>query len=266
MNMNILRSALALGLLLSVGCMQLQTQEPKELPPPVSLLDLQSRYLDDDYKYFVASKDYPKSMLCYRNEELIKQAKGNCTIYICLDQQRGRLYVHGKIAADWPVSTGVSGHETPTGNFKIWEKKVDHASNLYGHVYDAEGKRIGSNAKDGIPEGGRFDGTAMPYWQRLTGDGVGMHIGNVKAGRRLSHGCIRTPRAMAKTLYDVTLLGKTRVYIVQGAETPYYVKDILAMKVGLPEMTEEEKEKAAKAKAKAEKEKAKAEAQGKKKS
>lgn len=258
MKSNILRSLLSIGMLLSVGCLQMQNQSVKDLPPPVSLLDLQSRYLDDDYRYFVASKDYPVSMQGYRNEDLIKQAKGNCTIYICLDQQRGRLYVDGKIAADWPVSTGTNGHRTPTGTFTISDKRSRYASNLYGSLYNADGKRVGSSSRSGVPEGGRFVGSSMPYWQRLTRDGVGMHVGNVKPGRRLSHGCIRTPRGIAETLFAVTISGKTRVHVVQGLEEPYYVKDVLSLKEGLPDMTPEEKKKADKAKAKADKAKAKA--------
>ncbi|MFI3244110.1 MAG: L,D-transpeptidase family protein [Akkermansia sp.] len=228
-------------------------QQPKELPPPVSLMDLQSRYITNSYEHFVASKQYPKTMMVYRNDALLAMAKGYCTIYICLDQQRGRMYVEGKVAADWPVSTGVPGRETATGKFRILEKKETYASNMYGVMYNAEGKRINGDAKssDEVPEGGKFVPSPMPYWQRISWDGVGMHISRVKAGRRLSHGCIRTPKAMAKTLYDLTTLNKTRVYVVQAPEKAYYVKDILVKKIGLPEMTENEARQVAKAKARA---------------
>ncbi len=218
-------------------------------------MDLQSRLEPNSYEYFVASKEYLKTMHVFRDEALLAQAKGHCKIYICLDQQRGRMYVHGKVAADWPVSTGVPGRETKTGNFRVLEKKETYASNLYGVMYNAEGKRINGDAQatDEVPEGGKFVPSPMPYWQRISWDGVGMHIGRVKAGRRLSHGCIRTPRDMAKELYGLTLVNKTKVYVVQHPEDVYYVKDILATKVGLPEMTEEEARRVAKAKARAEK-------------
>ena len=44
--------------------------------------------------------------------------------------------------------------------------------------YDAEGKCINYNAEstDPVPEGGRFDGSPMPYWQRLTNAGLGLHL------------------------------------------------------------------------------------------
>ncbi len=254
----IVKTLIASAVLLMVSC----APKPVVVLPPVSLMDLQSRYEQNSYEHFVASKEYPKTMLVFRDPALLAVAKGNCTVYICLDQQRGRLYVDGKVAADWPVSTGVPGRETATGKFRVLEKKEEYASNLYGVMYDADGKRVNGDAQatDEVPEGGKFVPSPMPYWQRISWDGVGMHIGNVKAGRRLSHGCIRTPRAVAKELYGLTIQGKTRVNVVQELEDVYYVRNILATKVGLPDMTEEEKLALAKAKAKADKEAAKAKA------
>lgn len=42
----------------------------------------------------------------------------------------------------------------------------------------------------------------------------------MKAGRRLSHGCIRTPGSMAAELFDITALGSS-VKIVQNPESLY---------------------------------------------
>ena len=67
----------------------------------------------------------------------------------------------------------------------------------------------------------------MPLWQRLTGDGVGMHIGKVRAGHRLSHGCIRTPGDMARELYRVTRVG-TRVSVIKNIEPNYPAREALA--------------------------------------
>ncbi len=183
----------------------------------------QPPHLPGTYEHFITHNGYPTTMEIYRDEPLLAQASGKSPIYICLEQQRGRLYVGDRVAADWPVSTGVAGRPTPTGTYKVLEKKPDYASNLYGKIRDAKGKTINSNAdvtKDAIPEGGRFDGSPMPYWQRLTWDGLGMHVGKVKAGKRLSHGCIRTPRDMAKQLYDITTF-RTKVHIVDELETCY---------------------------------------------
>ncbi|UQT46502.1 L,D-transpeptidase family protein [Akkermansia muciniphila] len=87
-------------------------------------------------------------------------------------------------------------------------KKEDHTSNLYGKMYDAEGKCINYNAEstDPIPEGGRFDGSPMPYWQRLTNAGLGLHVGKVRR-HPVSHGCVRLPRNVAEILYRQTSIG-----------------------------------------------------------
>lgn len=174
-------------------------------------------------QFILATPEYPTTMAVYEDAELLKQHTSKSPIYVSLKQQRARLYVNGQVAMDWPVSTGVGGHETPTGKFRIVEKEKSHASNRYGHIYNAEGKCVNYNADifvDELPEGGRFDGSPMPNWMRLTSDGVGMHTGKVKAGKRLSHGCIRTPNAVAVKLFGLTSVG-TPTTIVSGVEEMY---------------------------------------------
>ncbi len=226
-----------LGLCVGLSSCQLQQQLMTPPPPPPVIYTPEP----GSYEEFVyTSKDYPKVMDMYINNELIAKANSkNIRIAICLNQQRGRLYVteknpeglvREKVAADWPVSTGVDKRETPTGNFRIRLKKKDHSSNRYGKMYDAEGKCVNRDAdafKDPVPEGGKFVGAGMPNWMRLTSDGVGMHTGKVRAGRRLSHGCIRTPSLMASKLFDITAIG-TRVSITQGLEPTYPAHQALA--------------------------------------
>ncbi|MBR5886572.1 MAG: L,D-transpeptidase family protein [Akkermansia sp.] len=186
-------------------------------------------YTEGSYEHFICNHGYPTTMEIYRDEELLKKAGRKSAVHICLPQQRGRLYVDGKVAADWPVSTGVAGRETPTGAYSVIEKKKDHASNLYGNIKDADGKTVKVNAdvtKDPVPEGGTFVGSPMPNWQRLTWDGLGMHTGKVQAGKRLSHGCIRTPNEMARELFDITGMG-TRVHVMDELENDYPVRDLL---------------------------------------
>ena len=184
------------------------------------------------YEQFVArSKNYPTVMEVYLDDELLKEAYGKGTIYICLGQQRGRLYVDGKVAADWPVSTGADTHPTPTGRYRVRLMKKEHASNRYGKFFDAEGKCVDNNADvftQTVPEGGRFEGSAMPNWMRLTYDGVGMHTGKVKAGKRLSHGCIRLPHKVACMLFDEVVKIGTPVIIMEDIEQGYPVAEIMA--------------------------------------
>lgn len=203
-----------------------QTTPAPEIPPP-GLVELTA------YEKFISNGYYPEVMDIYTDDELMAKADSSCPIVICLSQQRGRLYVGNQVAADWPVSTGIVGRETPTGKFRVTQKKEQYASNRYGKMYNADGKCIDTDAdafKDPIPEGGKFVGSPMPNWQRLTSDGVGMHTGKVRAGQRLSHGCIRTPHSMAIKLFAITKVG-TRVTVCDQPEETFPKGDLLHRKL-----------------------------------
>lgn len=214
--------ATAVAVLLS-SCQMTSLPEITE-PGPVELTR---------YEKFITNGYYPEVMDIYTDDALMAQADSSCPIVICLSQQRGRLYVGNQVAADWPVSTGIQGRETPTGRFRVTQKKEQYASNRYGKMYNAEGKCIDSDAdafKDPVPEGGKFVGAPMPNWQRLTSDGVGMHTGKVRAGQRLSHGCIRTPHSMAVKLFAITKVG-TRVTVCDKPEETFPTGDLLHSKL-----------------------------------
>ena len=185
------------------------------------------------YERFVSQNaNYPTSMQVYLDDALLERADARCPIYICLSQQRGRLYVDNQVAADWPVSTGADTHPTPTGPYRVRFKEKEHASNRYGKMYNAEGKCINRNADaftEQVPEGGRFEGSPMPNWMRLTADGVGMHTGKVVAGKRLSHGCIRLPHMISTMLFDIVEYG-SRVVIAEDIEPHYPVAAIMAQR------------------------------------
>ncbi len=172
------------------------------------------------YEHFVAEKEYPNTSRVYSNDDLLNRITAtNSKIIICLPQQRARLYVLGRVALDWPVSTGTDGHETPTGVFRIMEKNRSHHSARYGKWVNSKGRVIDSNAdlNDSRPSGATFRPSSMPCWHRLTWDGVGIHGGRVVPGRRLSHGCIRTPYATARKLYEYSIIGMP-VYISRAVE------------------------------------------------
>ncbi len=177
-------------------------------------------YPKGSYEYFVAKPSYPRTMNVYSNDELLgKLTASNSKIIICIPQQRARLYVDGKVAFDWPVSTGRDGHETPTGAFRVMEKQAKHFSNRYGKFVNKRGRVVSSSADTakGIPAGMTFSPSAMPNWHRLTWDGVGIHGGRVAAGQRLSHGCIRSPYDVAAKLYEHSVNGMP-VYISRAVE------------------------------------------------
>ncbi|QIK37403.1 L,D-transpeptidase [Caldichromatium japonicum] len=144
-------------------------------------------------------------------------------IVINTDEQKARFY-SGETEIGWTtVATGVAKYPTPTGRFQITEKIENKRSNLYGKIYGQEGRLLHANAKvgrDPIPEGARFEGAHMPFYLRLTGDGIGLHAGPIpNPGRPASHGCIRMPSKIAPVVFrhvstgtPVTIEGKGPSY------------------------------------------------------
>lgn len=169
------------------------------------------------YAHFRNQKSYPRNYAIWKNQEVLARTNGsNSSILIDLSAQRAYLMNGKDLAMDYPISSGTSSFPTPTGKFQVLEKlPAEKRSNTYGKIYDAEDNVVNSNAdvrKDPIPEGGKFVGAAMPYWMRISWDGVGMHKGKVPR-YPASHGCIRTYYKVVSTVYDKVKLG-TPVQIV----------------------------------------------------
>ncbi len=164
------------------------------------------------YDHFKAEKTYPKTSSVWKNDELLaKTDASNSHIVISLSKQRGLLMNGDEVVIDYPICSGTASRPTPKGEFDIKEKIVDKKSNKYGRIYDAAGECVNSDADtatDAIPEGGRFEGAGMRYWMRLTGDGVGHHIGPVKR-YPASHACIRGPSAVMPIVYSKVRVGST---------------------------------------------------------
>lgn len=101
-----------------------------------------------------------------------------------------------KVVARSSVSTGMSGHRTPTGIFSVIGKERYHESNLY------------SNAP-------------MPFMQRITWSGVALHAGHLP-GYPASHGCIRLPEDFAQRLFGLTRTGM-RVIVSDRDVSPFSI-------------------------------------------
>jgi hypothetical protein len=91
-----------------------------------------------------------------------------------------------------PVSTGVSGRETPAGVFAVIEKDKDHHSTLYDDAW-------------------------MPNMQRITWNGVALHGGPLP-GYAASHGCVRMPYGFAEKLFYRTWIGMRVIISPDDAE------------------------------------------------
>ena len=144
------------------------------------------------------------------NQQLLAEATPDKThIVVSIPKQRAYLMVGDQIVADGPISSGKRGHETPRGHFSVMEKDPNHHSSLYGDFVDRSGRivRAGVSAHiDSAPSGTHFAGAAMKWFLRLTGEGVGMHIG-ILPGYPASHGCVRESPEGAKLFYDHAKVG-----------------------------------------------------------
>lgn len=172
-------------------------------------------YPPGTYEHFKAEPTYPKTHSVWKNDELLSRTDAsNSHLKIDLKTQRGFLMNGSEVVIDYPICSGRKSHPTPPGTFYILEKIVDKSSNRYGRIYDAEGNLVNGDAdflKDTIPAGGKFVGAPMPYWMRLTNDGIGHHIGPVKR-YPASHACIRGPRGTMPVVYSKVKPG-TRVLV-----------------------------------------------------
>jgi lipoprotein-anchoring transpeptidase ErfK/SrfK len=144
------------------------------------------------------------------NQSVLKQATSDSVrVVVSIPKQRAYLMVGDEIAADSPISSGKRGHTTPTGQFTVMEKDPNHHSTLYGDFCDRYGRvvRAGVSAHiDAAPSGTHFIGAEMKWFMRLTGEGVGMHIG-ILPGYPASHGCVRMSSDGAKLFYDHVKVG-----------------------------------------------------------
>ena len=114
-------------------------------------------------------------------------------LIVSIRRQRVSIWDGMQKIAEAPISSGMSGHETPTGVFSILEKNRVHFSNLYNNA-------------------------PMPFMQRLTWSGVALHAGALP-GYPASHGCIRLPYSFAKQLFEMTRIG-ARVIVARDDVEP----------------------------------------------
>lgn len=108
---------------------------------------------------------------------------GPVVVVVSIPDQEMYVYRNGVRIGRSTVSTGATGHPTPTGIFTILQKREDYESSIY-------------------------KGAKMPYMQRLTWDGIAMHAGKLP-GYPASHGCVRLSEDFAEKLYSVTKHGTT---------------------------------------------------------
>jgi lipoprotein-anchoring transpeptidase ErfK/SrfK len=147
-------------------------------------------------------------------------------VIINLSDQSASLVQQGRIILVSPIASGKSGWSTPTGNFTIFNKDIDHRSQSFGLIVDAYGRVVNPNASPGtyVPRGDHYQPAPMPYFMEFS-RAVGMHAGFLP-GYPASHGCVRMPRDLAALFFQRVQIG-TPVTVVGSAYNLTHVRRAL---------------------------------------
>lgn len=121
---------------------------------------------------------------------------GPTVVIVSLPEQRAYVYRNGIRIGVSSVSTGKTGHSTPTGVFTVLNKDRSHRSKTYNNA-------------------------PMPFSERLTWDGVALHAGDLP-GYPSSHGCVHLPSEFARLLFQASPKGMT-VVIANNVKQPEQV-------------------------------------------
>jgi hypothetical protein len=130
----------------------------------------------------------------------VSAALADIVINVDKSQQRMTVMVDGFERWNWPVSTGVPAHETPSGSYKTFRMEKDHFSK-------------------------EWDDAPMPNSIFFTMKGHAIHgsFDVKRLGRPASHGCVRLAPENAAKLFELVKeegLSKTRVILSGEAGFP----------------------------------------------
>src|SRR3954464_4981496 len=111
---------------------------------------------------------------------LLGASSAQAAVQITIDKSTQQMLVEkdGRALYHWPVSTGRSGFDTPSGKFKAFRMEKDHFSK-------------------------EWDDAPMPFSIFFTQKGHAIHgyLDTKNIGRPASHGCVRLTKANAEKLY-----------------------------------------------------------------
>jgi hypothetical protein len=134
---------------------------------------------------------------------------GPASIRINLTQQKAFFYKGGVLAGVSRISTGKEGRSTPSGNYKVMLKDLNHRSSSYGMFKEKGTDRIVDDDAEAhnepVPPGCYYEGAPMFNFLQFA-PAVGMHTGYLP-GYAASHGCVRMPDKMAKKFFENAVVG-----------------------------------------------------------
>ncbi len=159
------------------------------------------------------------ALLCFCLLRGVLVASGQYSIQIDLSEQMAYLLADGRAVMESPICTGRTGHPTPTGNFRVERKDLNHTSSIYGRITDRAGRTVVADADVDMPtpRGTRFVNAPMHYFVQFA-PGIGLHAGYLP-GYPASHGCVRMPESKAIAFFrtvsagtPVTVFGSANEY------------------------------------------------------
>lgn len=123
-------------------------------------------------------------------------ARADLLIDVDKDAQRMSVVVDGAVRYNWPVSTGVAGHDTPNGSYRPFRMEKTHVSR-------------------------EWDNAPMPHAIFFTQVGHAIHgtSHTRRLGTPASHGCVRLSQRNAATLFALVkqqTMARTQV-VIEGS-------------------------------------------------
>lgn len=159
------------------------------------------------HEAFEKRRDYKKTSAIFKSEQLAQTSHKDSRVLVNKTTQRIQLIDKDKVVLDAPCSTGREGKYTPVGNFKITEKITNKRSTIYGTCYKDGVKVWGGDRRQCNVRYNKYVGEELPYWQRLTQDGIGLHSSNYVDRQPRSNGCVRIEPEIAQLIYQKTNKG-----------------------------------------------------------
>jgi lipoprotein-anchoring transpeptidase ErfK/SrfK len=148
--------------------------------------------------------------------QCVKLNAKQTAVMIDLTEQMAYLLEDGRVACVSPIASGKEGVATPTGNFRVISKDLNHQSGSFGLITNAGGGIVNPNATPVtyVPPGCHYVPAPMPYFMEFR-KYVGMHAGYLP-GYPASHGCVRMPKDLAARFFARVAIG-TSVKVVGNA-------------------------------------------------
>jgi hypothetical protein len=150
---------------------------------------------------------------------LLFASAAQAAVQITIDKSTQQMTVEkdGRPLYHWPVSTGRSGFDTPSGKFKAFRMEKDHFSK-------------------------EWDDAPMPFSIFFTQKGHAIHgyLDTKNIGRPASHGCVRLTKANAEKLYELVQEdGVLNTTVILTGATPTSAPAVAKRRLPRPDESDE---------------------------